>query len=90
LPKIVALPAFIMGAAKRQLKVIAKPEKLTIDNGQLTIAEAAFRRNVVAFVVGTAILAPKSETGPACFLGGFATGLFALILCRLLFGHGAH
>jgi hypothetical protein len=71
LPKFVALPASIRGAAKQQFKVIAKPEKLTIDNGQLTITEAAFRRDVIAFVVEIAILAPKSETGSACFLGGF-------------------
>jgi type II secretory pathway pseudopilin PulG len=29
---------------------------------------------VIGFVVGTAILSPKSETNLACFLGGFASG----------------
>jgi hypothetical protein len=39
------------------------------------MVDAAFRRDTINFVVATAILPPKSETGIAGYLGGFCKWL---------------
>jgi hypothetical protein len=59
-------------------EVIAKPEKLTMDNGQWTMDNCGcgYRRNVIVFAGRPAILSLKSGIGLARFLGGFATGSF--------------